>query len=328
MSVAKIASRTMNSILVSANVAGNSLVILVIIRSRSKKTPMNYLLLNLAVADLTSGVFLAPSLILKGTFTYPQGPGGDALCRLFDGSLAWLGLYSSVISLVFIAFNRYYAIMEPFCIRHRITTKKIKIFIPVCWIASVIINFPSLYFRKFGNRERACPLLIKEVYSLFYFPFAGILPISIMSVLYSRAIHRLWFEKSTTPTTLQAVRLSRKKVTKTMLLITATFVIFWFPELIGYSLENISPDLFSIHPTLHSVFHSLIVLNSTVNPVIYAFQSGKFRRELKKLFCRCGRKTNCGSAITSEYGNDQEVWVDIAQMQAEGTNLTLCAFDC
>ena len=304
MSVPDTASRTINSILVSVNVVSNTLVILVIIRSRSMKTPLNYLLLNLAVADLTAGVFLAPSLILRGTFTYPQGPGGDALCRLFNGSLAWSGLYSSVFSLVFIAFNRYYAVMKPFSIHHRITIKKLKIFIPVCWITSVIITFPLLYFRKFDNRKRVCHLLTKKAYAFFYFPVVGILPVGIMSVLYSRVIHRLWFKKSTNPTTLQVVRLSRKKVTKTMLLISAIYVICWFPDLIAHFLESI----FHIQSTWYDVLHSLILLNSTVNPVIYAFQCGKFRRELRKIFCRRGINKRIHVAQRSRRNvNDQRV---------------------
>ena len=312
MSVPDFASRTINSILILANVIGNCLVVLVIIRSRSMKTPMNYLLLNLAVADLTAGALLTPSLILKRTFTYPQGPGGDALCRLFNGELAWLALYSSVFSLVFIAFDRYYAIMKPFSIRHRITIKKLKIFIPVCWAASIIITFPTLYFQTFDNRECVCHFLIKKVYSLFYFPVVGILPVGIMSVLYSRVIHRLWFKKSTNPTTLQAARLSRKKVTKTMLLISVIYVACWFPELIADFLDSNFSEFHS-HSTLHDVFHSLIVLNSTVNPVIYAFQSGKFRRELKKIFCRCGRKNRIHVAQRSRRNvNDQRLWVNTA----------------
>ena len=252
------------------------------------KTPMNYLLLNLAVADLIAGVFLAPSLILKGTFTYPQGTGGDVLCRLNE-SLAWIGLYSSVFSLVLIAFDRYYAIMEPFSICRRITIKKLKILIPACWIGSVILNFPSLYFRKFDNRERVCPLLISKFYSVFDVPVVGILSVGIMSVWYSRVIHRLWFKKATNATTLQAVRLSRKKVTKTMLLISVIYVICWFPDLIAHFLESLFPEISHIHSTWYDVLHSLILLNSTVNPVIYAFQSGQFRRELRKIFCRRGR---------------------------------------
>ena len=305
-----IVSRTIYSILILTNVVGNSLVILVILKSRSMKTPMNYLILNLAVADLTAGVFLAPSLILRGTFTYPQGPGGDALCRLFNGPLAWLGLYSSVFSLVFIAFDRYYAIMKPFSVRHRITIKRLKIFIPVCWAASGIIIFPFLYFRTFDNKDRVCLLHTTErIYlTIFYVLSLGIFPVGIMSVLYSRVIHRLWFKKATNPTTLQAVRLSRKKVTKTMLLISVIYVICWFPELIAHFLVNIFPEIFHIHSTWYDVVHSLIVLNSTVNPVIYAFQSGKFRRELKKIFCRGGRKNRIHVAQRSRQNvNDQRL---------------------
>ena len=251
---------------------------------------MNYLILNLAVADLTGGVFLAPSLILEPTTTYPPGLTGEVLCRLFTtASLAWLGFSSSVYSLVFIAFDRYYAIMKPYSIRHRITIKKLKIFIPGCWIIGAIIGFPELYSVDLDNRELVCrangQTRMLKVYSTFWHFVTVVCPVFIMLGLYGRVIRRLWFEKDTNSVTFQAVRRLRKKITKTILILSGVFVICWFPDSVRHLLEIYHPSHVSVSSNLSNVFHCLIVLNSTVNPFMYAFQFANFRRELTKMCC-------------------------------------------
>ena len=295
MSEQDIVSRTIISILILADVVGNSLVILVIIRNRSMKKPLNYLVLNLAVADLTAGVFLAPSLMLKPTTTYPPGLTGEVLCRLFaSGYFGWIGLSSSVYSLVFIAFDRYYAIMKPYSIRRRTTIKKLRIFIPTCWIMGAIFAFPELFFWEFDNRELACRLnrqtpMIKVLYTNSLLADT-VFPIGIILALYGRVIRRLWFEKEITSVTFQAVRRSRKKITKTMLTLSAIYAICWFPDSVRDILEDYFPSYVSFSSTSSNVFHCLVLLNSTVNPFIYAFQFANFRRELTKMCCCCGRR--------------------------------------
>ena len=294
MSEADIAFRTIFSILTLINVVGNSLVILVIIRNRSMKTPLNYLVLHLAVADLTGGVFVAPSVMLAPTTTYPPGLTGEVLCRLFTSAyIGWAALFSSVFTLVFIAFDRYYAIVKPLHIRHRITIEKLKIFIPACWIISAVLAFPEIFVWEFDKRELFCRLnrqtpMMKVFYTYGLFVFR-LCPATIMLVLYSRVIRRLWFEKDANSVTLQAVRRSRTKITKTMLMLSTIYVICWFPDAVRHVLEEYFPSHVSISSSLSNMFHCVVLLNSTVNPSIYGFQFGNFRRELMKMCC-CGRR--------------------------------------
>ena len=299
--------RTISSILILADVVGNSLVILVIIRNRSMKTPLNYLVLNLAVADLTAGVFLAPSLMLEPTTTYPPGLTGEVLCRLFtSGYVAWLGFFSSVYSLVFIAFDRYYAIMKPYSIRRRTTIKKLKIFIPACWIIGAILGFPDFFVLEFENRDcrlgRRTPVI--KAFFTCYLSITVVCPTAITLALYSRVIRRLWFEKDANSVTLQAVRRSRKKITKTMLALSAIYVICYLPDAVKHILEMYYPSHVSLSSASSNVFHCLVLLNSTVNPFIYAFRFANFKRELMKMCC-CGRRDRSIHASPPE--RDQSV---------------------
>lgn len=47
-------------VMIVTNLIGNTLVVLTVRKTRTMRTPMNYLLVNLAIADITVGVFIAP----------------------------------------------------------------------------------------------------------------------------------------------------------------------------------------------------------------------------------------------------------------------------
>ena len=78
------------------------------------RVPINYLLVNLAIADIMFATFIAPQYILSQTFTHPGGFTGKVLCKLLTGrNFAWVGAASSVFTLVNISMERYYAVMYP-----------------------------------------------------------------------------------------------------------------------------------------------------------------------------------------------------------------------
>ena len=53
---------------------------------------MNYLLVNLAVADLMVAMFFAPMHVFIHTFTHPDDVTGDTFCKfLTGGALGWVG---------------------------------------------------------------------------------------------------------------------------------------------------------------------------------------------------------------------------------------------
>lgn len=59
------------STMMIVNLVGNTLVILVVLRNRSMKTPTNYLLVNLASADMVVAIFIGIQFIATPTFTHP-----------------------------------------------------------------------------------------------------------------------------------------------------------------------------------------------------------------------------------------------------------------
>jgi len=95
-------------ILVPANLVGNILVVMVVMLSKkSLKTPMNYLLVNLAFADIMVAVFMVTDQLFFHVVLHPEGVAGDYLCKILTGKiLTWVGSVASVCTLLSIAFER------------------------------------------------------------------------------------------------------------------------------------------------------------------------------------------------------------------------------
>ena len=99
------------------------------------RTPINFLLLNLAVADMMVALFIAPRFILSHFFKHPDGRKGTLFCKLLTGgNLTWTGGAASVFTLVAIAFERYYAVMYPYGNKGKLTFNKLKVFICIVLI--------------------------------------------------------------------------------------------------------------------------------------------------------------------------------------------------
>ena len=91
---------------------------------------MNYLLVNLAVADILYGMVVTPRIFFKILFNnhLPDGMTGTVLCKLLaDGTVAWIGSGSSFVTLVAVAIERYYAVMHPHDSRWKVTKYKLKV---------------------------------------------------------------------------------------------------------------------------------------------------------------------------------------------------------
>lgn len=285
---AQIGIRTAFSLLVAVNLIGNSLVCLVVLRNRSMRNTMNYLLVNLACADMMVAIFIAPQYILLHTFKHPHGSSGDYLCKFITGgNLMWIGGVVSVVSLIAIAFERYFAVLYPHDDKLRITKTKLKLIIPACWLFSLLWNFPLFFVVRYSKELDFCHEVwpkgwYMNAYSLGWLIVIGLLPLSIMTCLYSRVVYNLWVRgEQPVEVTQQALIKSRRRVTKMVLTVTVVCAVCWLPNLIVYVLDFYG--LMSHGGIVHTTTVVLVTLNSAVNPVIYCFQSKRFRICVKAL---------------------------------------------
>ena len=94
------------------------------------RIPINYLLVNLAVADILYVTFISPSVfIIQFSFTnLPDGVTGTVLCKFFTtGTVAWVEAASSILTLAVVAIERYYAVLYPLSNKEKITMDSLKV---------------------------------------------------------------------------------------------------------------------------------------------------------------------------------------------------------
>ncbi|XP_050084495.1 trissin receptor isoform X2 [Anopheles aquasalis] len=179
---------------------GNLLVILVVTLSRRLRSITNFFLANLAVADLCVGVFcvmqnLTIYLIESWVF-------GDFLCKMYQ-FVHSLSYTASIFILVVICMERYFAIIHPITCKQILTSRRLRLVIVAVWITSAVYSIPKFIFvRTITNNlgddqlETICivnrKMFNSELFDIINFALLYLLPLLVMTVLYSRIAIALW----------------------------------------------------------------------------------------------------------------------------------------
>ena len=281
------------SLLSLTDFVGNVLVCLIILQRKRfgfRRSTLDYLFLNLALADMTVAVFAIPRYVLNHAFAHPLGFVGDFLCRFVTGgNLMWTGGAASVFTLVTIAFERRHA-SRPYQVLQKLSKPRLRVLVLSSWIFACLLNLPLFFIMSYDSRRNFCietwphPLLPK-VYGIIWFSVVGAVPISIMAVIYSKVVYHLWVKRSVARLHLRALFIPRK-ATKMAITLTVIYSICWLPNLILYILVfNISGAFYGSPLYVWTVV--LTCLNSTVNPFVYTLQSRRFRASAKRaLLCK------------------------------------------
>ncbi|XP_074610102.1 QRFP-like peptide receptor [Acropora palmata] len=288
------------SVIVIVALVGNSLVCAIIMKNPGKRTTMNCLLLNLAIADITVVAFFASRFILIQAYNHPDGKVGTILCKLLTGgTFGWIGSCASVFTLVAIAIERYYAVIRPFGNRATFTKDSLKIrflvsevIIPTSWIFGIILCLPDFLVKDFCKSYRACVAnwphahaWMPKAYILLWTILIAAIPVSVMTVLYSRVIFTLWLKPSQAiahdPSEQGRSRV-RKRVTAMVLVVSVIFAFCWITECTDYTLLVFSSKL-ALGNATHVISSTLIMFNSSINPIVYALISHRFRDEIIRM---------------------------------------------
>lgn len=279
------------SILAIIDIIGNSLVCVVITRNSDMRTPFNYLLVNLAVADMMVAVFFAPFHIFIHTFSHPDGVLGRVLCSLVTGGgFAWVGGACSAFTLVVIAVERYYAVNYPHGNKGKLTNAKLKVIIPASWIFAIIMESPGFLSSDYNTTLSICTLAFPDewmgkAFSVVWFLVFGGLPIPLMATFYSTVVYNLWFKRNDQNEISyqqQGVLKIRKRVTLTAVTVSIIFSICWMTDavifLLSYHSTTSSPS-----DVTWAIAAVMILFNSAINPFVYALINERFREKIKRL---------------------------------------------
>ncbi|XP_068753060.1 neuropeptide FF receptor 1-like isoform X2 [Montipora capricornis] len=291
---------TVNLLMAITSIAGNLLICFVIIKNRDMRTPFNYLLLNLAVADIIYPTFLFAYFVYRHSLNNPDAMPRNAICLSLT-RMAWVGADSSVFTLIAIARERYCAVVHPLSIQRKLTWQKLKVIIPGTWILAALLSSRGFVIQSFGREiaVKSCNHLwddkeLQKAYWLMFVIFVGISSL-LMIGYYSIVVYILWFKRDDheeRPFQQQTVLKVRKRVTLMVLTVTTLFEISWISDTVIHLLRDF--ELYTISDVANPVTHTTIAFNSAVNPFAYALINRRFREKMKGILCNSSCQSEGG----------------------------------
>uniref|UniRef100_A0A3Q3FBE9 Trace amine-associated receptor 13c-like n=1 Tax=Kryptolebias marmoratus TaxID=37003 RepID=A0A3Q3FBE9_KRYMA len=265
----------------------NLLVIISVSHFRQLHIPTNILLLSLAVSDFFVGFLIIPVEMLRSTTCWLLG---DIICTVYY-YVACVILCASIGIIVLISADRYVAICDPLHYPTRITVARVKYWVCLCWLLSIVY---STFFLKdeliqpgrSNSCVGKCGLSINYITGTVDLIFNFILPVTIIIVLYMRVFVVAVFQaramrSQITAVTFQlSVNLKSKKfelkAARTLGVLVIVFLICYCPY---YCYSVVQVDLTST--SYASFLFYLYFFNSCINPVIYSLFYPWFRKALK-----------------------------------------------
>ena len=290
-------------LLLVISLVGNTLIGIVVYRTRSLRKPINFFIVNMAMSDLIYSLFLfTPSITqlhLGSEAWLIRGRLGEALCKMTT-FLADVSTGVSIQNLVLVAVDRFVAVIIP--LRSPLISTKLSYFlIFASWIVAMAVYSP--FFLTFTVVEYSggakCQRQWSEVFGdstsfkhyiltlsilVFYIPLLSI------AILYIAIFLKLKSQKTPgeqSDNSRKSRERRERNVLKMSIAIVFAFAICWLPftsSQIGYLFladrALISSCGYKIF-TLAAFF--LAVSYCAINPCICFIFNGNYRQGLKKL---------------------------------------------
>ncbi|XP_072486974.1 alpha-1B adrenergic receptor [Notamacropus eugenii] len=315
-------------------IVGNILVILSVACNRHLRTPTNYFIVNLAIADLLLSFTVLPfsaTLEVLGYWVL-----GRIFCDIW-AAVDVLCCTASILSLCAISIDRYIGVRYSLQYPTLVTRKKAILALLSVWVLSMVISIgPLLGWKEPAPKdEKECGVTEEPFYALFSSLGSFYIPLTVILVMYCRVyivakrttknleagvmkemsnskeltlrIHSKNFHedalsstkaKGHNPRNSIAVKLFKfsreKKAAKTLGIVVGMFILCWLPFFIILPLGSLFATL-KPPDTVFKVVFWLGYFNSCINPIIYPCSSKEFKRAfLRILKCQCHRRNRLG----------------------------------
>lgn len=287
---------------------GNFVVIRVVHKNQRMRTITNYLIINMALADLLTTVFnMLPTLywIFSGLDAWAVGGWfGQILCKLLNFTQS-VSVTVSVLSLCAIAFDRFFAIARP--LKRVITFRLAKCIIASSWLSSITIASPQLYVLTTTGKKGLAQCVENWVppfnqataardYTIALFVLLYALPLAIIAFLYSVIMFKLWRRR--TPgqeLTLNQENMEKtnRKVLKMLVTVVIVFALSWLPLYVRMFVMFAESDRFVCGLPYDMDLLTLFFghANSAINPYIYVIFNENYRRGFKTVLSTVRRGT-------------------------------------
>ncbi|XP_072935949.1 thyrotropin-releasing hormone receptor-like isoform X1 [Epargyreus clarus] len=305
----KATSMTFCIVIMCLGVIGNVMVPIVILKTKDMRNSTNIFLVNLSIADLMVLLVCTPTVLVEVNSKPETWVLGKELC-LAVPFVELTVAHASVLTILAISFERYYAICEPLRAGYVCTKTRATLICALAWFFAALFTSPVLAIAELHTVTRQdgtvtqCLTQAVNFWEITFFVMVIILlyllPLIILIILYSviaknliSAASKIVMNKTVDPYNARA----RKQV----ILMLGTVVLCFFLCLMPYRLialwiivtpaelsENISPERW-----YNLLYFSRIMLyiNSAINPILYNLMSSKFRIGFCKV-CVCYKKSS------------------------------------
>lgn len=273
----------------------NLLVLVAVIsRIRNSRRWVYICIANITLNDLLTGAAYLLNICMSGSQTFRLSPA----LWLFREGMVFVALAASIFSLLLIAVERYTTMIKPLPQKSARKSYRIYGLVVLCWVLAVVIGFlPLLGWNCVCSLDECSTLF--PLYSKSYIFFTLLIFFIILlaiGVLYGKIfchVHR---------SAQQGPPRGRKRTSnllKTVLTIVLAFIACWGPLFLLLLVDFFCDSRKCALLSSADFFIALAVLNSALNPIIYALGSSDMRKAICKLLCCCCPKASLCHPDTS-----------------------------
>uniref|UniRef100_A0A668U1W5 G-protein coupled receptors family 1 profile domain-containing protein n=1 Tax=Oreochromis aureus TaxID=47969 RepID=A0A668U1W5_OREAU len=255
---------------------GNTLVVIAVCVVKKLRQPSNYLLVSLAVADLSVAIVVMPFVIVTD-LTGGKWLFGEVFCNIFIG-MDVMCCTASIMTLCVISVDRYLGITRPLTYPARQNGQLMAKMILGVWLVSASITLPPFCgWAKNVHTAGVCLISQDFGYTIYSTAVAFYIPMLVMLVMYYK-IFRAARKKECAALS----RLLTREPATTLGVIVGVFAVCWLPFFI---LSTARPFICGVECSCVPIWLERTLLwlgyaNSLMNPFIYAF----FNRDLRSTY--------------------------------------------
>lgn len=304
------------AMLVLVACCGNLFLLFLIGLNKKLHSTTNFLIGNLALADLVMCLFCVPLTVFYA-FDERGWVFGRFMCR-FVSLMQTATVFAAVLSLTAIAVDRYIVVAYP--IRRRIGRHFCIGLVLSIWICAMVMSIPATLHTVYldlsaaGHHMAVCEEFWQEqelgrlIYSCFFLLLSYFVPLAAVSISYCaischlqhRAIQGLI---AAIPANQEKWGRKRRKTFRLLLISVLCFAFSWLPLQVVNLIRDLDTDfviLSKSHVNVIQVSCHLIAMSSACfNPFIYASLHDKFLSYLCRHMFQRRRQSQAQSSSTS-----------------------------
>lgn len=284
-------------------IPANIVVLLVVRKTKVKKSALLYLLLNLAITDIVNLLATESFLI----FEIIQRPAWGTHLTFVRFILVPNDV--AILTLTSIAVERFNALVR--AMRPVANLRHVKIYLFVCfiWAFGILFNLPAIIFTHV-HRVSQCNVkdyvwfTFEVAYSIISLLTFHVVPLVVYGYCYSKIIKGVFVDGTVlggksfpNGRALQ----EKKTLVRTTITVTVVFIISCTSATVGLTINSFGKGEDVLPKHYHSLVLLLKCLSSTLNPYLYYLQSKKYRLEVRHLLASWKTNPNHDSEGTENF---------------------------